>query len=161
MWESVRGAKSQARHPTHIVCPRFFATEFILQTDASEGGGVVTSSMGVNPIFQVTIGFMVLPAGQGQVPHPSIVPECFTINQLWNDRCTCTVLHLKKWAVGSLVVRASDSRPEGLGSMPVPPNTLRVHTEYVLVKSVDQKVLWAKSRVQGTGENFNPLQFHV
>ncbi|GFX33878.1 hypothetical protein TNCV_3962871 [Trichonephila clavipes] len=44
--------------------------------------------MGVNPIFQVTIGFMVLPAGQGQVPHPSIVPECFTINQLWNDRCT-------------------------------------------------------------------------
>ncbi|GFT77261.1 uncharacterized protein TNCV_182821 [Trichonephila clavipes] len=31
---------------------------------------------------------MVLPAGQGQVPHPSIVPEFFTINQLWNDRCT-------------------------------------------------------------------------
>ncbi|GFX25063.1 uncharacterized protein TNCV_4260301 [Trichonephila clavipes] len=30
--------------------------------------------------------------------------------------------------------RASDSRPEGLGSMP--PNTLRAHTEYVLVKSV-------------------------
>ncbi|GFY15482.1 uncharacterized protein TNCV_1572931 [Trichonephila clavipes] len=40
-------------------------------------------------------------------------------------------------AVGSLVVRASDSRPEGLGSMP--PNTLRVHTEYVLVKSVGPK----------------------
>ncbi|GFV78310.1 hypothetical protein TNCV_94701 [Trichonephila clavipes] len=39
-------------------------------------------------------------------------------------------------AVGSLVVRASDSRPEGLGSMPMPSNTLRVHTEYVLVKSV-------------------------
>ncbi|GFU94442.1 hypothetical protein TNCV_2644301 [Trichonephila clavipes] len=49
-------------------------------------------------------------------------------------------------AVGSLVVRASDSRPEGLGSMPVPPNTLRVHTEYVLVKLGDQKVLWAESR---------------
>ncbi|GFV12371.1 hypothetical protein TNCV_4855281, partial [Trichonephila clavipes] len=32
------------------------------------------------------------------------------------------------WAVGSLVARASDSRPEGMGSMPVPPNTLRVHT---------------------------------
>ncbi|GFW00959.1 hypothetical protein TNCV_1761971 [Trichonephila clavipes] len=29
---------------------------------------------------------MVLPAGQGQVPHPSIVPKVFTINQLWNDR---------------------------------------------------------------------------
>ncbi|GFS50087.1 hypothetical protein TNCV_881251 [Trichonephila clavipes] len=29
---------------------------------------------------------MVSSAGQGQVPHPSIVPECFTINQLWNDR---------------------------------------------------------------------------
>ncbi|GFU22398.1 retrovirus-related Pol polyprotein from transposon 17.6 [Trichonephila clavipes] len=41
--KSVRGAKSQARHPTHIVCPDF-ATEFILQTDASEvGAGVVLS----------------------------------------------------------------------------------------------------------------------
>ncbi|GFX75216.1 hypothetical protein TNCV_3171431 [Trichonephila clavipes] len=46
-------------------------------------------------------------------------------------------------AMGSLVVRASDSRPEDLGSMP--PNTLRVHTEYVLVKSVGPKVLWAES----------------
>ncbi|GFU49396.1 uncharacterized protein TNCV_2161941 [Trichonephila clavipes] len=44
-------------------------------------------------------------------------------------------------AVGSLVVRASDSRPEGLGSMP--PNTLRVHTEHVIVKSVGPKVLWS------------------
>ncbi|GFT01771.1 uncharacterized protein TNCV_4205771 [Trichonephila clavipes] len=40
-------------------------------------------------------------------------------------------------AVGSLVVRASDSRPEGLGSMPS--NTLRVHPEYVLVKSKGPK----------------------
>ncbi|GFW24465.1 uncharacterized protein TNCV_607061 [Trichonephila clavipes] len=63
--------------------------------------------------------------------------------------------------VRSLRVRASDSRPEGLGSMPVPPNTLRVHTEYVLVKSVGPKVLWAESRVQGTGEHFPPLQFHA
>ncbi|GFT22456.1 hypothetical protein TNCV_3274241 [Trichonephila clavipes] len=30
--------------------------------------------------------------------------------------------------VGSLVVRTSDSIPEGLGSMP--PNTLRVHTDF-------------------------------
>ncbi|GFW99037.1 hypothetical protein TNCV_1782561 [Trichonephila clavipes] len=36
-------------------------------------------------------------------------------------------------AVGILVVRTVDPGPEGLGSMPVPPNTLRVHTEYVLV----------------------------
>ncbi|GFW48532.1 hypothetical protein TNCV_1110911 [Trichonephila clavipes] len=41
------------------------------------------------------------------------------------------------WAVDILVVRASDYRPEGLNSMP--PNTLRVHTEYVLVKSVGPK----------------------
>ncbi|GFU42744.1 uncharacterized protein TNCV_3139421 [Trichonephila clavipes] len=47
---------------------------------------------------------------------------------------------LLDWAVGSLVVRASDSRREALGSMP--PNTLRVYTEYVLVKSVGPKVLW-------------------
>ncbi|GFY17882.1 uncharacterized protein TNCV_3383751 [Trichonephila clavipes] len=57
-----------------------------------------------------------------------------------------------------VVVRASDSRPEGLGSMP--PNTLRVHTENLLVKSVDPKFLWAVSRVQGTGEYFSPIQFH-
>ncbi|GFW13174.1 mediator of RNA polymerase II transcription subunit 21 [Trichonephila clavipes] len=31
--------------------------------------------------------------------------------------------------MGSLVVRAPDSGPVCLGSMPVPPNTLRVHTE--------------------------------
>ncbi|GFY14008.1 uncharacterized protein TNCV_1296691 [Trichonephila clavipes] len=59
------------------------------------------------------------------------------------------------------LVRALDSRPDGLGSMPVPPNTLRVHTEYVLFKSVGPKGLWAESRVQGTGEYFPPLQFHA
>ncbi|GFV32456.1 uncharacterized protein TNCV_1677421 [Trichonephila clavipes] len=42
----------------------------------------------------------------------------------------------------------------------MPPNTLRVHTEYVLVKSVGPKVLWAESRVQGTGEYIPPLQSH-
>ncbi|GFV48817.1 uncharacterized protein TNCV_1723341 [Trichonephila clavipes] len=62
--------------------------------------------------------------------------------------------------VSSLVVRAPDSELEGLGSIPVPPNTLREHTEYVLVKSVGPKVLWAESQVQGTGENFTPLQSH-
>ncbi|GFU33558.1 uncharacterized protein TNCV_1797771 [Trichonephila clavipes] len=40
------------------------------------------------------------------------------------------------------------------------PNTLRVHAENVLVKSVGPKVLWAESRVQGTGEYFPPIQFH-
>ncbi|GFV10297.1 hypothetical protein TNCV_3439831 [Trichonephila clavipes] len=35
---------------------------------------------------------------------------------------------------------------------PMSPNTLREHTEYVLVKSVDPKSLWAELRVQGTGE---------
>ncbi|GFV53955.1 uncharacterized protein TNCV_2688241 [Trichonephila clavipes] len=59
--------------------------------------------------------------------------------------------------VDSLVVRAPDSGPEGMGPMLVPPNTLQVHTEYVLVKSVGPKVLRAESRVQGTGENFPPL----
>ncbi|GFY11727.1 uncharacterized protein TNCV_1529191 [Trichonephila clavipes] len=44
---------------------------------------------------------------------------------------------------------------------PKPPNTLRVYTEYILVKSVGPKVLWAESRVQETGENFPPLQFHA
>ncbi|GFV55421.1 uncharacterized protein TNCV_2463111 [Trichonephila clavipes] len=65
------------------------------------------------------------------------------------------------WAVGSLVVRAADSRLEGLGSIPVPPNTLRVHTEYMFVKSVGPKVLWAEARGQGAGQYFPPLQFLV
>ncbi|GFW04853.1 uncharacterized protein TNCV_4880881 [Trichonephila clavipes] len=43
----------------------------------------------------------------------------------------------------------------------MPPNTLGVHTEYVLVKSVDPKVLWAESRVQVTGEYFPSLRFHA
>ncbi|GFW75224.1 uncharacterized protein TNCV_449281 [Trichonephila clavipes] len=66
-----------------------------------------------------------------------------------------------KGAVGSLGVRAPDPGPESLGSMPVLPNTLRVRTEYVLIKSVGPKVLWAESQVQRTGENFPPLQFHA
>ncbi|GFU12749.1 hypothetical protein TNCV_54811 [Trichonephila clavipes] len=43
--------------------------------------------------------------------------------------------------MGRLVFGASDSRPEGLGLMP--PNTLRVNTEYALVKLVGPKVLWS------------------
>ncbi|GFX00776.1 uncharacterized protein TNCV_4577431 [Trichonephila clavipes] len=43
----------------------------------------------------------------------------------------------------------------------MPPNTLQVHMEYVLVKSVGPKVLWAESRVQGTVEYFPPLQFYA
>ncbi|GFU35865.1 uncharacterized protein TNCV_4029821 [Trichonephila clavipes] len=38
------------------------------------------------------------------------------------------------------------------------PNTLRVHTKCMLVKSVGPKVLWAESRVQETGEYFPPFQ---
>ncbi|GFS89691.1 uncharacterized protein TNCV_3787321 [Trichonephila clavipes] len=30
----------------------------------------------------------------------------------------------------------------------------------MLVKSVGPKVLWAESRVQGTGDYFPPIQFH-
>ncbi|GFS71798.1 hypothetical protein TNCV_3714931 [Trichonephila clavipes] len=63
----------------------------------------------------------------------------------------------KDRAVGSLVVRASDSRPEDLGSMP--PNTLRVHTEYVLVKSVGPKSCGLNHERRGL-ENIS-LQFHA
>ncbi|GFU79782.1 uncharacterized protein TNCV_4928131 [Trichonephila clavipes] len=40
------------------------------------------------------------------------------------------------------------------------PNTLRVHTEYVLVKTSGPKVLWAESRVQGTRDYIPSLQSH-
>ncbi|GFY05049.1 hypothetical protein TNCV_561811 [Trichonephila clavipes] len=36
----------------------------------------------------------------------------------------------------------------------MPPDTHRVHTEYVLVKSMGPKVFWAESRVQGTEKYF-------
>ncbi|GFT50157.1 uncharacterized protein TNCV_3622171 [Trichonephila clavipes] len=42
----------------------------------------------------------------------------------------------------------------------MPPNAIRVHTENVIAKSVDPKVLRVESRVQGTGEYFPPIQFH-
>ncbi|GFS61532.1 uncharacterized protein TNCV_4312331 [Trichonephila clavipes] len=63
---------------------------------------VLKWSSGVGSEVGPTKGFMVLPAGQGQVPHPSIVPERFTINQLWNDRCTwpwghCLLSELREW----------------------------------------------------------------
>ncbi|GFY36819.1 uncharacterized protein TNCV_2567811 [Trichonephila clavipes] len=54
-----------------------------------------------------------------------------------------------KGAVGSLVVRASNSNRKAWVRGPMPPNTLRVHTEYALVLSVRPKVLWAESRMQG------------
>ncbi|GFT50606.1 hypothetical protein TNCV_551921 [Trichonephila clavipes] len=58
-------------------------------------------------------------------------------------------------AVGSLVVRASDSRPEGLGSMPDA-------SEYT--RSTCSLSQWVRSLVglitsAGTGEYFPPLQF--
>ncbi|GFS52870.1 uncharacterized protein TNCV_341591 [Trichonephila clavipes] len=51
---------------------------------------------------------MVSSAGHGQVPHPSIVPECFTINQLWNDRCTwpwghCLLSELREWRLQTVL----------------------------------------------------------
>ncbi|GFY22569.1 retrovirus-related Pol polyprotein from transposon 412 [Trichonephila clavipes] len=56
----------------------------------------------------LSIKVMVLPAGQGQVPHPSIVPEVFTINQLWNDRCTwpwghCLLSELREWSLQTVL----------------------------------------------------------
>ncbi|GFU72728.1 uncharacterized protein TNCV_194151 [Trichonephila clavipes] len=51
-------------------------------------------------------------------------------------------------AVGSLVVR--DRKAWFDARCLFPQNTLRLHTEYVLVKSLGAKVLWDESRVQGT-----------
>ncbi|GFV56853.1 hypothetical protein TNCV_146051 [Trichonephila clavipes] len=63
-------------------------------------------------------------------------------------------------AVGSLVVRAADSRPKGLGSMPdTTKHTLRVHTEYVLVKSVCPKSCGLSHKHRGL-ENIS-LPFHA
>ncbi|GFX17909.1 transposable element Tcb2 transposase [Trichonephila clavipes] len=63
-------------------------------------------------------------------------------------------------AVGSLVVRASDPRPEGLGSMP---DATKDHPSTRSTCSLNQ---WVCSLVglftsAGTGEYFPPLQFHT
>ncbi|GFU69990.1 uncharacterized protein TNCV_1879481 [Trichonephila clavipes] len=65
-------------------------------------------------------------------------------------------------AMRSLVVRAWDSDRKAWVRCPTPPNTLHVHTEYVLVKQwVRKSCGWSqqKPRVQGAGEYFPPLQF--
>ncbi|GFX01975.1 hypothetical protein TNCV_371641 [Trichonephila clavipes] len=73
---------------------------------------------------------------------------------LKNDKTSVLVMHVL--TVGSLVVRASDSRLEGLGSMP--PNTLRVHMKYILDKSVGSSVLWAvATETPGAEKYFLPL----
>ncbi|GFV15122.1 hypothetical protein TNCV_3444071 [Trichonephila clavipes] len=56
-------------------------------------------------------------------------------------------------AVGSLVVRASDRK--AWVRCPMPPNTLRVHTEYVLVKSVGPKSCGLSHERKGL-ENLSP-----
>ncbi|GFX45533.1 uncharacterized protein TNCV_2740701 [Trichonephila clavipes] len=89
-----------------------------------------------------------IPTNLGHVDEEQMIPPAREVSQ---PLCLTSVI----------VVRASDPRPKGLGSMPVPPNALRVHMEYVLVKSVGLKILWAESRVQGTGEDFPPLQVHA
>ncbi|GFX35755.1 hypothetical protein TNCV_745481 [Trichonephila clavipes] len=67
------------------------------------------------------------------IRHMIVLRYIFTRRNVFN-------LHHKYYTylltVGSLVVRASVSRPEVLVRCTKPPNTLRVHTEYVLVKSV-------------------------
>ncbi|GFW66055.1 uncharacterized protein TNCV_588811 [Trichonephila clavipes] len=99
---------------------------------------------------------------QTLMPSPVFEPMPYaTVVSVTNHPTGWATKNYGMWPVGSLVVRASDSRPNGLGSIPVPPNTLQVHTEYVLVKSVGPKVLWVESRVQRTGENFPPLHFHA
>ncbi|GFX62967.1 hypothetical protein TNCV_1100601 [Trichonephila clavipes] len=64
------------------------------------------------------------------------------------DTCGCNMCSLGPWIASWLEHRTLDRK--AWVPCPVPPNTLRVHT--VLVKSADPKVLWAVSRVQGTGE---------
>ncbi|GFT21455.1 uncharacterized protein TNCV_2307131 [Trichonephila clavipes] len=72
--------------------------------------------------------------------------------------CSCLEVKVGPWVAWWLEHRTPDRKNWVRCSMP--PNTLRVHTEYVLVKSVGLKVLWAESRVQGTGEYFHSLQSH-
>ncbi|GFV44768.1 putative LOC100569746 [Trichonephila clavipes] len=71
----------------------------------------------------------------------------------------CQKSYLKwPWVAWWLEHRTPD--PKAWVRCPMPPNTLRIHTEYVLVRSVGPKVLWAESRVQENREYFPLLQSH-
>ncbi|GFX87930.1 hypothetical protein TNCV_4373951 [Trichonephila clavipes] len=58
------------------------------------------------------------------------------VQKLCNTLPNATLFHVDAWAVGSLVVRASDSRPEGLGSLPDASEYTRstLHAEIVEVE---------------------------
>ncbi|GFT40628.1 hypothetical protein TNCV_3008021 [Trichonephila clavipes] len=91
---------------------------------------------------------MTVPIGRRCTHYSAITDDKLvtltSLGKMWTPQqkvqCVLWLTEFKSvmWAVGSLVVRASDSRPEGLG---LPPNTLRVHTEYVLVNQ------WVRSLV--------------
>ncbi|GFY23018.1 uncharacterized protein TNCV_2182791 [Trichonephila clavipes] len=83
---------------------------------------------------------------------------CSRLEAAWNELPVSVIqAQFDSMANRWLEHRTPDRKPWVRCSMPT--NTLRVHTENVLVKSVDPKVSWAESRVQGTGEYFPPLQF--
>ncbi|GFS92501.1 hypothetical protein TNCV_1159871 [Trichonephila clavipes] len=90
------------------------------------------------------------------IPNSSVVASPLRLYMCYRFKFNIPFYNFHR-AGGSLVVRAPDSRPKAWVRCPY----LRVHTEYLLVESVGPKVLWAESRMQGTGENFPPLQFHA
>ncbi|GFY18508.1 hypothetical protein TNCV_2397351 [Trichonephila clavipes] len=72
-----------------------------------------------------------------------------------NDRLN-TVDKLPLRAAGGLVVRTLDSRPKGFGSIPVPPNTLRVHTDSTLKLRRWRKVVSPSIGPSGNFAELNP-----
>ncbi|GFW05880.1 DDE_3 domain-containing protein [Trichonephila clavipes] len=89
-------------------------------------------------------------------PRTSQSTESKIIKPLWPilERSVRNQYPPMKGAVSSLVVRTSDSRPEGLGSMPeatkYPTNSHEIRARLIS----GSEVFWAESQEQKTGEYF-------
>ncbi|GFU20063.1 hypothetical protein TNCV_1192051 [Trichonephila clavipes] len=137
------------QQPLAAMSPDWNPTIVMLQTEAW-----FVSKYNVIPFHRPCPSFLALLVAQ----TPLVSSHKRSNGRLVDFPLFCKRRRMNIWAVGSLVVRASDSRLEGLGSMPDATKYLRAYTEYVLVKSLGPKTCELS---QGTGEYFPLLLFHA
>ncbi|GFV35739.1 hypothetical protein TNCV_1261891 [Trichonephila clavipes] len=93
-------------------------------------------------VFRIQRIYRLLPGSNPQhwAYEPGTLPPCHRANM--RNMHFLKVSRTSR-ALGSLVLEHQTPERKAFVRCPIPPNTLRVHTENVLVKSVGPKVLWA------------------